>query len=161
MQRLLSASARQLLPRVQQAAELQRAGGAGVARRWFSTDEDSHDDFKPQVKSAPSSSVNDQIEQDIKEHRVFLYMKGIPEAPMCGFSNMACRILDAYDVEYGSRNVLADPELREGIKQYTHWPTIPQIFIGGEFVGGSDILYDLHQKGELGKMLADAKPADA
>ena len=76
-------------------------------------------------------------------------MKGIPEAPMCGFSNMACRILDAYGVDYGSRNVLEDPELREGIQKFTHWPTIPQIFIKGEFVGGSDILMQMHQKGEL------------
>ena len=76
-------------------------------------------------------------------------MKGIPEAPMCGFSNMACRILDAYGVDYGSRNVLEDPELREGVKKYTHWPTIPQVFIKGEFVGGSDILLQMHQKGEL------------
>jgi monothiol glutaredoxin len=76
-------------------------------------------------------------------------MKGVPEAPMCGFSSMACRILDAYGVDYGSRNVLEDPELREGIKKFTHWPTIPQIFIKGEFVGGSDILMQMHQKGEL------------
>jgi monothiol glutaredoxin len=72
---------------------------------------------------------------------------------MCGFSNMACRILDAYEVEYGSRDVLADPDVREGVKAFTHWPTIPQIFIGGEFVGGSDILMQMHQSGELQKQL--------
>lgn len=111
--------------------------------------DDSHDDFKPQYKGDAPGSVKDMIEKDVSTHSVFVYMKGVPEAPMCGFSNMACRILDAHEVAYGSRDVLADPELREGIKTYTHWPTIPQVFIGGEFVGGSDILLQMHQNGEL------------
>ena len=121
------------------------------------SDEGTHDDFKPQYKGEAPSSVAELVEKDVKGHDVFIYMKGIPEAPMCGFSNMACRILDAYDVEYGSRNVLEDPELREGIKKVTHWPTIPQIFIKGEFVGGSDILLQMHQKGELEKAFGKAE----
>lgn len=78
---------------------------------------------------------------------------------MCGFSSMAVRILDAYGVQYGSRNVLADPDVRDGIKQYTSWPTIPQVFIGGEFVGGSDILLSMHQSGELKDALEKAAQA--
>lgn len=73
---------------------------------------------------------------------------------MCGFSNMACKILDAYGVKYGSGNVLADAELREGIKTFTQWPTIPQIFIDGEFIGGADIMMSMHQNGELEKVRA-------
>jgi len=83
-------------------------------------------------------------------------MKGDPTQPMCGFSNMACRILDMYKVSYGSRDVLSDPEIRDGIKAFTAWPTIPQIFIGGEFVGESDIVMQMHQDGELGAALDKA-----
>eukprot|EP00890_Picochlorum_soloecismus_P002169 jgi/Picsp_1/2953/NSC_01177-R1_monothiol glutaredoxin-s15 len=136
------------------------AGGqVNACRRWQSgnpTDE-THDDFKPQYKGEAPKSVSDLVDSDVKAHGVFVYMKGVPEAPMCGFSNMACRILDAYEVEYGSRDVLADPDLREGIKKYTHWPTIPQIFIGGEFVGGCDILMEMHQNGELQQALQVVK----
>lgn len=117
-------------------------------------DDDTHDDFKPKVKQPSSDeNVHDVIARDVAEHTVFVYMKGQPAAPMCGFSNMACRILDAYDVEYGSRDVLSDPVLREGIKSYTSWPTIPQIFIQGDFVGGSDILMEMHKSGELVEVL--------
>ena len=83
--------------------------------------------------------------------------QGSPDAPQCGFSNMACRILDAYGIEYGSRNVLADPEVREGVKAFSEWPTIPQVFVGGEFVGGADILMSMHQSGELEKALEKVK----
>ncbi|CAG9462325.1 unnamed protein product [Pedinophyceae sp. YPF-701] len=76
-------------------------------------------------------------------------MKGTPDAPQCGFSNAVCRVLDAYGVKYGSRNVLLDDGIREGIKQYTNWPTIPQVFVDGEFIGGCDILLQLHNSGEL------------
>ncbi len=113
---------------------------------------DTHDDFKPKAKKA-SSTIEDVITADVKAHNVFLYMKGVPTQPMCGFSNMAARILDAYGVEYGSRDVLSDPELREAIKEYTMWPTIPQVFIDGEFVGGSDILMEMHKSGELEQKL--------
>lgn len=127
-----------------------KVSSSSLLRNFSSTsDEGTHPDFKPQFKGDAPPSIAQIIEQDVKSKDVFLYMKGVPEAPMCGFSSMACRILDAYGVDYGSRNVLEDPELREGIKKFTHWPTIPQIFIKGEFVGGSDILMQMHQKGEL------------
>ena len=98
--------------------------------------DDTHDDFKPKIKNSGGKGIDEAISKDVSSHSIFIYMKGHPEAPMCGFSNMACRILDAYGVRYGSRDVLADPLLREGIKQYTSWPTIPQIFVQGEFIGG-------------------------
>jgi len=83
-------------------------------------------------------------------HRILPYaMQGYPDFPQCGFSGNVCRVLDAYEVKYGSRNVLEDPELREGIKEYTKWPTIPQIFVDGEFVGGHDVLMQMHHDGTL------------
>ncbi|KAF6255947.1 hypothetical protein COO60DRAFT_1702577 [Scenedesmus sp. NREL 46B-D3] len=113
--------------------------------------EDSHDDFKPKYKQEPvdEGDVDAAIKQDINGNKVFIYMKGTPDAPQCGFSNMACRILDAYNFQYGSRNVLADAAIREGIKGFTGWPTIPQVFVKGEFIGGSDILMEMHKAGEL------------
>lgn len=119
---------------------------------------DSHDDFKPQVKAEKATqNVQEHIEQDIKDNPVMVYMKGVPDAPQCGFSAMVVRILKEYDVDYNSRNVLADPELREGIKQFSRWPTIPQVYINGEFVGGSDILINMHRTGELEKLLEQTK----
>jgi len=112
--------------------------------------DDSHSDFQTQYK--PQSKIQDVakvIENDVKSHKVFVYMKGIPEAPQCGFSNMVCRILEAYDVEFGSRNVLEDMEVRQGIKDFTSWPTIPQVFVDGEFMGGCDILMEMHKSGDL------------
>jgi monothiol glutaredoxin len=76
---------------------------------------------------------------------------------MCGFSNMACRVLDAYGLQYGSRDVIADPSVREGIKKFSGWPTIPQVFVNGEFVGGSDILMEMHKSGELEKLAEQVK----
>ncbi|WIA19076.1 hypothetical protein OEZ85_003730 [Tetradesmus obliquus] len=113
--------------------------------------DDSHDDFKPKYKQEPvaAEDVDAVIKQDIGSNKVFIYMKGSPDSPQCGFSNMACRILDAYNFQYGSRNVLADASIREGIKSFTGWPTIPQVFVRGEFIGGSDILMEMHKAGEL------------
>ena len=123
--------------------------------RLFSSD--SHDDFKPKAK-APTGSVDvsalELIQKDISSNDVFIYMKGVPDAPNCGFSNVACRILDAYGVKYGSRNVLADASVREEIKKFSSWPTIPQIFVKGEFIGGCDILMDMQKSGDLDKLLA-------
>ena len=116
--------------------------------------DDTHDDFKPQYK--PQDTIQDVakvIESDIKSHKIFVYMKGVPEMPQCGFSNMVCRILDTYEIKYGSRNVLEDMEVRQGIKDFTQWPTIPQIFVDGEFVGGCDILMEMHKNGELTDMV--------
>jgi len=81
---------------------------------------------------------------------VVVFMKGTPDAPRCGFSNAVCQILRFHGVnDFGSFNVLADDEIREGIKQHTSWPTIPQVFFNGEFLGGCDIMLDMHKNGEL------------
>ena len=97
--------------------------------------------------------IKEQIAQDIKEHKVMIYMKGTPDLPQCGFSAQTVNVFKSYNVAFGARNVLEDPALRQGIKDFTEWPTIPQVFINGEFVGGCDIINELHQNGELKKLL--------
>jgi monothiol glutaredoxin len=98
--------------------------------------------------------ILNKIKKDITENKVVLYMKGDKDFPMCGFSASVCNILDSLKVEYKDFNVLENEELREGIKQYTNWPTIPQLYINGEFIGGCDIVNSLYQNGELQKLLS-------
>jgi monothiol glutaredoxin len=93
------------------------------------------------------------IEALVKEHPVVLFMKGTPSSPQCGFSANSAGILAAYDVVPHPVDVLLDPEVRQDIKDFSGWPTIPQIYLGGEFVGGSDILAQIHENGELQKMV--------
>lgn len=98
-------------------------------------------------------SIEELIEQQITTHPVVLYMKGTPDQPQCGFSANAVNILHACGVNnIFSVNVLDDPEIRQGIKDYSNWPTIPQLYINGEFIGGSDILTEMYQSGELQKL---------
>ncbi|MEZ4741017.1 MAG: Grx4 family monothiol glutaredoxin [Bdellovibrionota bacterium] len=99
-------------------------------------------------------SVNERIEKEIGSSKVFLFMKGTPQEPMCGFSAQVVQILNGYGVEYKSFNVLEDWDVREGIKSYSNWPTIPQLYVNGKFVGGCDIAMELHRKGELKSALA-------
>ncbi len=98
-------------------------------------------------------SIFEQIQQYINNNKVVLFMKGTPDAPMCGFSRTVVQILDFMQVEFFAVNVLEDAEMRQGIKDFTKWPTIPQLYIDGEFVGGCDIVMDLYQSGELKSML--------
>lgn len=100
--------------------------------------------------------VKDYIEGLLQQHKVVLFMKGLPSAPQCGFSASAAGILSSYGRPFHGVNVLADPEVREGVKQFTSWPTIPQVFINGEFVGGADILTEMHNNGELRQALDEA-----
>ena len=100
-----------------------------------------------------SDPIKEQITKDISENKVMIYMKGTPDFPQCGFSARSVEILKSYKVPFGSRNVLEDENLRQGIKEFSDWPTIPQIFINGEFVGGCDIITEMHQNGELKKLL--------
>lgn len=100
-------------------------------------------------------SVFEKIRQDIEATPVILYMKGSPESPMCGFSSVVVQILNKLDVPFKGVNVLEDPEIREGIKEYTKWPTIPQLYIKGEFVGGCDIVREMYESGELQSYLED------
>lgn len=104
-------------------------------------------------------SVSEQIKKDISDNDVVLYMKGTPVQPMCGFSSMAVQILSHMGVKFKGVNVLEDPNLRQGIKDFANWPTIPQLYIGGEFVGGSDIMFEMYQSGELQKLIPQAAQA--
>jgi monothiol glutaredoxin len=95
-----------------------------------------------------------RIKEQVTGHPVVLFMKGTPQFPQCGFSALACQVLNACGLsEFHTVNVLADAEIRQGIKAYANWPTIPQLYVNGEFVGGSDILREMYQSGELQKLL--------
>ncbi len=94
-----------------------------------------------------------QIETLIQTNKVMVFMKGTKLMPMCGFSNTVVQILNAAGVPFEAVNVLDEPEIREGIKEFSNWPTIPQLYINGEFIGGSDIAIELFQNGELQQML--------
>ena len=99
--------------------------------------------------------VQQRIREQVTSHPVVLYMKGTPTFPQCGFSANAVQILKACGAQdLFTVNVLEDPEIRQGIKEYANWPTIPQLYVKGEFVGGSDILREMYQTGELQKLLA-------
>ncbi len=100
------------------------------------------------------SDVIQRIDQLVKSNEVVLFMKGTPQFPQCGFSGRAAQILKACGVsQYASVNVLEDQEVRESIKQYANWPTIPQLYVKGEFVGGSDIMMEMYESGELQQLL--------
>ncbi|HOW49727.1 MAG TPA: Grx4 family monothiol glutaredoxin [Rubrivivax sp.] len=101
------------------------------------------------------SDTRERIEQLVKSHRVVLFMKGTADFPMCGFSGRAMQVLSACGVnDLMTVNVLEDEAIRQGIKDYANWPTIPQLYIDGEFVGGSDIMMEMYQSGELQQVLA-------
>ncbi len=102
------------------------------------------------------SDINALIDEQLKKNDVFLYMKGTPDFPMCGFSGRVVQILTYLGIDYSSANVLENQELREGIKAYTNWPTIPQLYVKGEFVGGADIITEMFQAGELQKHLEES-----
>jgi len=98
--------------------------------------------------------IADKIRATVTENPVVLYMKGTPQFPQCGFSATAVQILKACGVEkFASVDVLADPEVRQGIKEFSNWPTVPQLYVNGEFVGGTDIMKEMYQSGELQKQL--------
>lgn len=103
-----------------------------------------------------SPETKKKIEDAIRENKVMLFMKGVPDFPQCGFSARAVECLDRVGATYGSLDVLADYDIREGIKEFSRWPTIPQCYIGGEFVGGCDILMEMLQNGELKRLVEQA-----
>jgi monothiol glutaredoxin len=105
-------------------------------------------------------SIQDRIKETVTQNQVVLFMKGSPQFPQCGFSANAVQLLKAAGAkQVVTVDVLQDPEIRQGIKEYANWPTIPQLYVNGEFVGGSDILKELYQSGELQKLLATSQPA--
>ncbi|HWH13793.1 MAG TPA: Grx4 family monothiol glutaredoxin [Miltoncostaeaceae bacterium] len=97
--------------------------------------------------------ILEQIKREVSGNHVFLYMKGTPEMPRCGFSNQVVQILNHLGVEYGARDILTDPRIRMVLSEYSEWPTIPQLFVDGELVGGCDITTELFQRGELQKLV--------
>jgi len=103
--------------------------------------------------------VIERIKNQVESNPVLLYMKGTPDFPQCGFSGRAVQILERCGVEFAYVNVFEDPEIRENLKVYSQWPTYPQLFVKGELVGGSDIMMDLFQSGELQKLLQSTQEA--
>uniref|UniRef100_A0A7N0SX50 Glutaredoxin domain-containing protein n=2 Tax=Kalanchoe fedtschenkoi TaxID=63787 RepID=A0A7N0SX50_KALFE len=130
-----------------------------AAKRFLATTisndpDDTHQDFKPTNKLQDSfHSLKDVVELDVKDNPVMIYMKGVPDQPRCGFSSLAVRVLKEYNVPISARNILEDAELKNAVKAFSTWPTFPQIFINGEFIGGSDIILNMHQTGELKEKL--------
>ena len=102
-----------------------------------------------------NSQTTARIEREIGENPVMLYMKGTAMFPQCGFSARVVQILSHLGVQFGTANVLEDPDLRDGIKAYSNWPTVPQLYVKGEFVGGCDIITEMFQSGELETMLKE------
>ena len=101
--------------------------------------------------------INDKINNELKNNEVCLFMKGTPHQPQCGFSLAVSNVLKHLDVKFKGINVLEDNEIREGIKEFSEWPTIPQLYIKGEFIGGCDIIKEMYEKNELQKKLEDKK----
>lgn len=100
--------------------------------------------------------VNARIEEQLKSHEVLLYMKGTPDFPQCGFSGQTVAALNAVGKPYAFVNIFEDPEIREGLKAYSNWPTFPQLYVKGELIGGCDIVIDMYNSGELKKLLEES-----
>lgn len=101
------------------------------------------------------SNTNARIDELVKSNDVLLFMKGVADQPMCGFSATVVRILDLVNAPFKDINVLADMEIREGIKEYSNWPTIPQLYVKGEFIGGCDIVREMYEAGELTQLFQE------
>ena len=104
-----------------------------------------------------ANTVKERIQKMLKDNPVLLFMKGSPEQPMCGFSARVSQILNFLQVPFSSYNVLSDESIRNGIKEYAQWPTIPQLYVKGEFIGGCDIVQEQFESGELEKLLSEFK----
>lgn len=131
-------------------------GGAALTRTWNDRQPVPifmSDDF---VQETPDDT-RERIQALVENHPVLLFMKGSKLFPQCGFSNTAVQILQAYDIDFHTVDVLNDESVRQGVKEFSQWPTIPQLYVAGEFIGGSDIMIELYQTGELGEMIEKAK----
>jgi monothiol glutaredoxin len=111
--------------------------------------------------SATGNPIRDEIQNAISEHDVILFMKGVPERPMCGFSARTVAALDALGATYAAVDILPDPRIRQALSAISNWPTIPQLFVKGELVGGCDIVTEMYESGELADTLGLRPPADA
>lgn len=103
-----------------------------------------------------SEGINEKIKGQIEDNKILLYMKGSPKMPMCGFSARVVEILNSYNINYETVDVLLDPEIRQGIKEFSNWPTIPQLYVNGQFIGGCDICMEMFDNGELETLLNSA-----
>ncbi|MCF7822298.1 MAG: Grx4 family monothiol glutaredoxin [Mariprofundaceae bacterium] len=108
-----------------------------------------------------NDTVEQQIDKLVQEHDIVLFMKGTPQFPQCGFSQRVAAILNSHGIAFAAVNVLLDPAVREGIKVYSDWPTIPQLYVKGEFIGGCDIVAEMEESGELAGLLAPFKADSA
>merc|ERR1719223_1522281 len=125
----------------------------GPTAAFFSSD--SHDDFNPKRKVIEGQDeAHKMIDEHVKNNHIMLYMKGNPKMPMCGFSATVVKVLQDEGVDFSSVNVLDYPAIREGVKNYSQWPTIPQLYVDGEFIGGCDIITSMHESGELKEVVA-------
>jgi monothiol glutaredoxin len=134
------------------------ARNAPLSRNFSSS---SHDDFSPKQKTTvPESTeeVHALIRDHVTKNPVMLYMKGNPSQPMCGFSATVVKILREYSIDFSSVNVLEYPSIRNGIRTFSSWPTVPQLYVNGEFIGGCDIVQTMHSNGELKQVLQSALP---
>jgi monothiol glutaredoxin len=104
-----------------------------------------------------ADDVADRIRESIAQNKIVIYMKGSPSFPMCGFSAATIEVFEDLGVPYATVDVLKDPEIREGIKRFSNWPTIPQVYIDGKFIGGCDIVREMHANGELGPLVGEAQ----
>uniref|UniRef100_A0A7S4DYZ9 Glutaredoxin domain-containing protein n=1 Tax=Lotharella globosa TaxID=91324 RepID=A0A7S4DYZ9_9EUKA len=129
--------------------------------RYFSSniesDFDTHDDFKPQTKQQyDMKDIHELIAKDVKENPLMIYMKGSPNMPQCGFSKTVVDIIRHMGYDFRARNVLSNDLLRQGIKEYSDWPTVPQVYVKGEFVGGCDIMIEMFKDGSLEELLDES-----
>lgn len=137
------------------AARSARISTARVGPVSFFSD-DSHSDFAPKRKVvADDDEAQKMIHEHVNNNRIMLYMKGNPSMPMCGFSATVVKVLQEQGVDFSSVNVLDYPAIREGVKKYSDWPTIPQLYVNGEFIGGCDIITGMHESGELTEVLQE------
>jgi monothiol glutaredoxin len=118
-------------------------------------------DGEPKYAGDYRMEVNDRIEQQLKSYPVLLYMKGTPDFPQCGFSARVVAALRALDAKFAYVNIFEDPDIREGLKTYSNWPTFPQLYVNGELIGGCDITVEMYESGELAEALSQAKPVQA
>ena len=107
------------------------------------------------TRNKMDEKIKKRIEDMIQKNKIFIFMKGTPESPECGFSMKVAEILKSYNIELGYFNIFEDEEIRQGIKEYANWPTIPQLYINGKFIGGCDITEELHRSGKLKTLIEE------
>ena len=153
---------RQLLPVVGAGGNTRSRAGGEMRSEQRQPPSTPAPNLAPPAPSNPRSDKDpmEYIEEVVKNNAVVLFMKGSPAQPQCGFSATAAGILQGYGVDIHHVDILMDPEVRQGIKEYSNWPTLPQVYVGGEFLGGSDILRQMHEEGELKEAIEGASTCE-